>query len=99
MKSFIFRTVLLVFFFVNADFGFAQTTGITSGAIYTIKSKLSNKLLNVSNASMDNNANVDCWTNTGSDAQRWIVTNVGKSVYTLANVASGKLLHIACITC
>ena len=94
MKSFIFRTALLAFFFVYADIGFAQTTGITSGAIYTLKSKVSNKLLNVSNASIDNGANVDCWTNTGSDAQRWIVTHTGNSVYTLTNVASGKLLHI-----
>ena len=44
---------------------------------------------------MDNGANVDCWTNTVSDAQRWIITITGKSVYTFTNVASGKLLHIA----
>ncbi len=94
MKSFFFRTALLVFFFVNAGVGFSQTSGITSGAIYTLKSKLSNKLLNVSNASIDNSANVDCWTNTRSDAQRWIITHIGNSVYTLTNVASGKLLHI-----
>jgi predicted alpha-1,6-mannanase (GH76 family) len=94
MKSFFFRTALLGLFFVNAGVGFSQTSGITSGAIYTLKSKLSNKLLNVSNASIDNSANVDCWTNTGSDAQRWIVTHIGNSVYTLTNVASGKLLHI-----
>ena len=94
MKSFFFRTVLLVGLLINAGALFAQTGGIISGAIYTLKSKSSNKLLNVSNASMDNNANVDCWTNTESDAQRWIVTHVGNSVYTLTNVGSGKLLHI-----
>lgn len=94
MKSFFFRIVLLLFFFLNAGTGFAQTVGITSGAIYTLKSKMSNMLLNVSNASMDNSANVDCWTNTGSDAQRWIVTHIGNNVYTLTNIASGKLLHI-----
>jgi predicted alpha-1,6-mannanase (GH76 family) len=94
MKSFIFRTALLAFFFVNTVVGFGQTSGITSGAIYTIKSKVSNKLLDVNNASIDNSANVDCWTNTGSDAQRWIVSYVGNSLYTIENVASGKLLHI-----
>jgi predicted alpha-1,6-mannanase (GH76 family) len=95
MKSFFFRIVLLVFFIVNAEAGIGQTSGITSGAIYTLKSKLSNKLLAVSNASMDNSANIDCWTDTNSDAQRWIVTHAGNSIYTITNVASGKLLHIA----
>jgi predicted alpha-1,6-mannanase (GH76 family) len=94
MKSLFSRTALLAFFFVYTGAAIAQTGGITSGAIYTIKSKSGNKLLNVSNASLDNSANVDCWTNTGSDAQRWIVTHIGNSVYTLTNVASGKLLHI-----
>ena len=88
MKSFFSRTFLLLFLIVNAGVAFAQTAGITSGAIYTLKSKLSNKLLDVSNASIDNSANVDCWTNTGSDAQRWIVKNIGNSVYTLTNVAT-----------
>ncbi len=95
MKSFIFRTVFLIFFFVNAGVAFAQTAGITSGAIYTVRSKVSNHLLDVKNSSMENSTNVDCWTNTGSDAQRWIVTHVGNSDYTLTNVASGKLLHTA----
>jgi len=94
MKSLLFRIAILVFFFVNPETGFGQASGITSGSIYTIKSKSSNKLLNVSNASNDNSANVDCWTNTGSDAQRWIITYIGNSFYTLTNVASGKLLHI-----
>ncbi len=67
MNSFFFRIVLLVFFIVNAEAGFGQTSGITSGAVYTLKSKLSNKLLNVSNSSMDNSANIDCWTDTKSE--------------------------------
>ena len=94
MKSFFFRIGFLVFFIVDAEAGISQTSGITSGAIYTLKSKLSNKLLNVSNASMDNSANIDCWTDTNSDAQRWIVTHAGNSIYTITSVASGKLLHI-----
>ncbi len=97
MKTFFFRLVLLVLFIVNAEAGFGQTNGITSGSIYTIKSKSSNKLLNVSNASIDDRANVDCWTDTKSDAQKWLVTHVGNGVYTFTNVASGKQLHIAAI--
>jgi predicted alpha-1,6-mannanase (GH76 family) len=95
MKSYNFTIVVLLFFIINATLSYAQTAGITSGAIYTLKSKSTNKLLDVSNASMDNGAKVDCWTNTGSDAERWIVTHIGNNVYALTNVASGKLLHIA----
>lgn len=78
-----------------AEVAFAQTTGITSGAIYTIRSKSSSKLVNVSNASMANSANVDSWTDTQSDAERWIITYIGNNLYTLASASSGKLLHIA----
>ncbi|WP_179414565.1 glycoside hydrolase family 76 protein [Mucilaginibacter sp. E4BP6] len=73
---------------------FAQTGKIRSGGIYTLKSKWSGKLLDVSNASIDNNASVDCWTDTKSDAERWKVTSIGNNTYILTNVASGKLLHI-----
>src|SRR5690242_1218668 len=95
MKSFHLYLILLLLCIANAGVGFAQTNGIISGKIYTLKSKSSSKLLDISNASMENGANVDCWINTHSDAQRWIVTHINKDVYTLTNVASGKLLHIA----
>ncbi len=95
MNTFNLRIVILLFFFSNISYAFAQTSGITSGAIYTLKSNANNKLLEVKNSSMDNGANVDYWTDTKSDAQRWKVTLVKKGIYTLTNVASGKLLHIA----
>ncbi|MBA3706318.1 MAG: carbohydrate-binding protein [Bacteroidetes bacterium] len=72
-----------------------KAQGIKSGSIYTITSKASNKVLNVSNASMANGGNVDIWTDTKSDAERWLVTSVGIDQYTFTNVASGKMLHIA----
>jgi len=86
--------LVLIFLLVTAGFCFAQKADIKSGAIYTLKSKSNNKLLDVSNASMDNSAIVDCWSDTKSDAQRWIVKKVSKNVYTLTNVGTGKLLHI-----
>ncbi len=89
------RSILLLIFIVNATICFAQTSGITSGAIYTLKSKATNKVLDVSNASMDDGATVNGWTNTGSDAQRWTVRYTGNNIYTLTNIGSGKLLHIA----
>lgn len=72
----------------------AQVTSINSGSIYTIASKATKKVLNVTNSSMDMNANVEIWTDTKSDAQRWIVTSIGDDLYTITNVASGKYLHI-----
>jgi len=95
MNSFYLRISILLFFFSDAANTLAQTVGITSGAIYILKSKENNKLLDAKNASLDNGAVVDYWTDTKSDAQRWKITFVGKGVYTLTNVASGKLLHIA----
>jgi len=95
MNSFYLRISILLFFFSDAANTLAQTVGITSGAIYILKSKENNKLLDVRNASLDNGAVVDYWTDTKSDAQRWKITSVGKGVYILTNVASGKLLHIA----
>ncbi|RZL20230.1 MAG: hypothetical protein EOO89_00915, partial [Pedobacter sp.] len=78
-----------------ANVTLAQISKIKSGAVYTIKSRSNNKLLNVSNSSMDNNSPVDTWIDTHSDAQRWIVTHLGKGVYTFKNIGSGKMLHIS----
>lgn len=93
MKSLYLRTVIVTALLANAVSGFAQTGDITSGAIYSIKSKANSKLLDVKNASIENGAAVYSWTDTKSDAQRWVVNHVGKGIYTLTNVGSGKLLH------
>ena len=98
MRSFIFRISLLVFFISNTYHGFCQPPGITSGATYTLISKLNNKVLNVSNSSIEDGAIIDTWPDTNSDAQKWVVALVGNNVYTLTNVASGKLLHITTLT-
>ena len=95
MKLVCLPLVLLLICILNAASSFAQTSGIASGSIYTLKSKATNKVLDLTNASMDDSANIDSWTNTGSDAQLWTVTHTGKGIYTLTNVGSGKLLHIA----
>ncbi len=71
----------------------AQVTSITSGSIYKISSKASGKVLDVANSALSGSANVDIWTDTQSDAQRWIVTSVGNDRYTFTNVASGYLLN------
>ncbi|HEY9256719.1 glycoside hydrolase family 76 protein [Chitinophaga sp.] len=93
MKLFYSLTIVQLLLYVNS--GVAQTAGIKSGTIYSLQSGTGGKLLDVSNASMENGASIDMWTNTQSDAQRWVVTSVGKGIYTLTNVGSGKLLHAA----
>jgi len=73
---------------------FAKTSEIISGSTYIIRSKANNKVLSVENSSMDNNAAVMIWTDTKSNAQKWIITDIGENAYTFTNVASGKVLHI-----
>ncbi len=95
MKLLYLRTLIVAALLVNAGAAIAQTSGITSGAIYSLKSKSNGKLLDVKNASVENGALVNSWTDTKSDAQRWVVNHLGKGVYTLSNVGSGKLLHVS----
>lgn len=90
MKKIYLATLALL---TSSTISFAQTGGITSGAIYSLRSKASNKMLDVANSSVDNGAMTDCWTDTKSDAERWMVKLVQKNTYTLTNVGSGKLLH------
>lgn len=73
----------------------AQTTGIESGAIYKLRSSASSKLLNSSNSRLTNSNNVDIWTDTDSDAERWLVAYIGNNLYTLVNIGTGKYLHLA----
>jgi predicted alpha-1,6-mannanase (GH76 family) len=95
--SFLFLCFIL-FQFVNTETILAQATGIESGSIYKLRSRANNKLLNVSNSSLGNSTNVDTWTDTDSDAERWIVNHLGNSIYTFQNVGTGKYLHIASTT-
>ncbi|MBC7565704.1 MAG: RICIN domain-containing protein [Pedobacter sp.] len=88
----IYSLLILLLFYANIIT--AQTAGIKSGAIYSINSNTSFKVLEVNNASMDNGAHIDVWTDTRSEAQRWVTTYVGEGLYTLTNAASGKLLHV-----
>jgi predicted alpha-1,6-mannanase (GH76 family) len=95
MKTAFSRKSILGILLLNTVILCAQTSGISSGSVYTIKFKANQKVLNVSSSSMENGALVDCWTSTGSDAQKWLVTHLGNGFYNLTNVASGKLLHIS----
>lgn len=94
-KSFILFAIPFILCSLLHDIALAQISKIKSGAVYTIKSRSNNKLLSVSNSSMENNSPIDTWIDTHSDAQRWIVTHLGKGVYTFKNIGSGKMLHVS----
>ncbi|MBN2486719.1 MAG: RICIN domain-containing protein [Bacteroidales bacterium] len=97
MKLTLFSSVfaLICIGLLNNESVSAQTAGIESGAIYKIRSQSSNKMLNSSNSALDNNVNVDIWTDTDSDAERWTVVHLGSGIYTLRNVGTNKFLHTA----
>ncbi|WP_457288555.1 glycoside hydrolase family 76 protein [Pedobacter sp. UYP24] len=95
MKHFYLRSAIILAVSLTSGYAFAQMPGIKSGTIYTLQSKLNGKLLDVHNSSVDDGARVNCWTDTKSDAQRWLVKLASNGVYTLTNIGSGKLLHLA----
>lgn len=94
MKKLYSLTLTTLALLTGTTVAFAQTGGITSGGIYALQSKAGSKMLDVVNSSVDNGAAVDVWTDTKSDAQRWVVKLVKKNTYTLTNAGSGKLLHV-----
>lgn len=86
--------LVISFYVFNVSQSSGQVPGILSGGVYILKSKASGKVLSVPNSSLDDGAAVNCWTDTRSDAQRWLLTSAGSNIYTLTNVSSGKLLHV-----
>ncbi|MFB6342742.1 glycoside hydrolase family 76 protein [Saccharicrinis sp. FJH62] len=87
-------TIILAALIFSVFQGSAKTFDIVSGSTYIIRSKASNKVLSVENSSLENNARIVIWTDTGSDAQKWIATDIGDQVFTFTNLASQKVLHI-----
>lgn len=71
-----------------------SSSSISSGSIYKISSKASGKVLDVINSGLSNNANIGIWTDTDSDAQRWLLTSISDDQFTLTNISSDKLLHM-----
>jgi predicted alpha-1,6-mannanase (GH76 family) len=105
MKKLIFFSFVLFFLLQSGGVINAQkqkvlshTSEIISGGIYKIVSKASNKSLDVVNSSLTAGAGIDTWTNTKTDAERWIVTSAGNNLYTIINVASGLYLRVGAVT-
>lgn len=71
------------------------SVGLEDG-VYTISSKLRrNLVLDVSNGSSDNQANVQLWTDNNSLAQQFMVTYIGDGQYQIGALCSDKMLDVA----
>lgn len=71
-----------------------EQSGIQSGAIYTVRSRHSGKVLEVSGNSTANGANVQQSDDFGNNNQKWVVTDVGNGQYSIVSVHSGKSLDV-----
>ncbi|WP_202127784.1 beta-1,3-glucanase family protein [Clostridium sp. C8-1-8] len=69
-----------------------SSSGLVSGSIYTIKSKVSGKALDVKDASTSDGAKIQQWTSTGATNQQFKVVDVGNGYYKLIAVNSGMAL-------
>jgi predicted alpha-1,6-mannanase (GH76 family) len=94
MIVYTFRCLAILTLLFLANYSNAQTAGIISGGIYSLKAANSDKVLNVQNASVESGSVVNAWSDTHSDAQRWMVKPVGKNIYTLTNIGSSMLLKM-----
>ncbi|MEQ8818839.1 MAG: RICIN domain-containing protein [Sumerlaeia bacterium] len=66
--------------------------------VYYIEARHSGKVLQVANTSTANGANVEQWSNTGSDFQKWDVVEVSGGYYRITNVGSGKSLDVSAVS-
>ncbi len=63
---------------------------------YRIQSALNqNKILDVSNSSWDNDANIQLWDDNATAAQDWTIEYLGDGEYRIMSNASGKYLDVA----
>lgn len=73
---------------------YANAAYAIDNGVYTIESKYSAKLIEVSNAQTSDGANVSQWSANQHDTQRWIITNVGGNNYSVINLNSGKAMEV-----
>lgn len=62
--------------------------------VYTIQSKYSAKLVEVTSAQTSDGANISQWAANQNNTQRWIITNVGGNNYSVINLNSGKAMEV-----
>jgi len=72
----------------------ANSSNIISGGIYTLASKASGKVLDVTDVSLADGAKMQQWTNYSASNQRFKVESTGDGYYKLTAVHSGKVLDV-----
>lgn len=72
----------------------ANSSNIVSGGIYTLASKASGKVLDVTDVSLADGAKMQQWTNYSASNQRFKVESTGDGYYKLTAVHSGKVLDV-----
>ncbi len=70
------------------------SSGIQSGATYSITAKHSGKVVDVSGVSTADGAVVHQWTYVGGNNQKWIMNDLGNGYYSIKAVHSGKALDV-----
>ncbi len=97
------RSVCIDRLYYNSDGTIQQvvqtTAGLGStvpktGVNYLIINRNSSKFLDVINASTADGANVQQYSNTVNNCQRWKLVDAGSGYYQIVNVNSGKLLEV-----
>lgn len=68
---------------------------IATGDYYIVSALNEKMMLHVKGKSADNSANIMLYTQNGSDAQRFHVTNYGNGVYAITNIYSKKALTVS----
>jgi len=69
-----------------------NSTGIVNGGIYTLASKASGKVLDVTGVSTADGAKMTQWSSTGGDNQKFKVDDMGNGYYKITAMHSGKVL-------
>lgn len=81
--------ILTTIFTMSHSLAYAIDNGV-----FTIKSKYSNKLVEVTSASQSDAANVAQWDTNGHNTQKWLITRVSGNDYSIINLNSGKALEV-----
>jgi beta-glucanase (GH16 family) len=72
----------------------APSSGIVSGGVYTLMSKVSGKVLDVKDVSTADGAKMHQWTNYTASNQQFRVESTGDGFYKLTAMHSGKVLDV-----
>lgn len=87
--------VLLCLFFYQT----ALATDFIAGNVYKIATEYTgNRVLTTQNSSLDDNALVHVWTETGTNSQRWKLSDAGSGNFYIDNAYTGKRLFPQTIT-